>query len=207
MSYPQKSSPPIPNQPIPQIPKTLEYDIALFSWVQAHTACDFLDALLPFWRDKLFWMPLYLFGVAYFLLNHKRKGFLVLLFLGATVGISDFTSASVVKPMMQRPRPCKYDATAFPHRLLVACGNGYSFPSSHAANHFAIAVFLSGILYRKRKTLKIVLFLWAFSIAFAQCYVGVHFPLDLFCGALLGSVCGFIMLQWYRSLAGMTIRI
>jgi undecaprenyl-diphosphatase len=186
-----------------------EYDIALFSWLQAHTACDFLDALLPFWREKLFWIPLYLFGIMFFLLNYQRKGLLVVLFLGATVGVSDFTSASIIKPLVQRPRPCKYDIDAFPHRLLVTCGNGYSFPSSHAANHFAVAMFLSGILYRRRKTLKVVLFLWASSIAFAQCYVGVHFPLDLIFGGLLGTVIGYLMLRWYRSLAvnGMTIRV
>lgn len=178
----------------------IEYDIVLFSWVQDNTACAFLDALLPLWRDKLFWMPLYVFGIAYLLLNYQRKGLLVLLFLGATVGLSDFSSASIVKPLIKRPRPCKYDNSAFPHRTLIACGNGYSFPSSHAANHFALAVFLSSVMQRKRTLLKGLLFFWAFSIAFAQCYVGVHFPFDVLCGAILGTAIAMIMVGWYKSL-------
>jgi undecaprenyl-diphosphatase len=35
--------------------------------------------------------------------------------------------------------------------------------------------------------------LWAASISFAQVYVGVHYPIDILAGAMLGGMIGFIM--------------
>ncbi|RZL15228.1 MAG: phosphatase PAP2 family protein, partial [Pedobacter sp.] len=74
----------------------------------------------------------------------------------------------------------------------VPCGSGYSFPSAHATNHFGIAVFLILVFYKKWKPILPLGLLWAFSIAFAQVYVGVHYPVDIICGSLLGTLLGFI---------------
>jgi len=77
--------------------------------------------------------------------------------------------------------------------LLSSCGGQFSFPSNHASNHFTIALFLISILPRNIKWFKPLLLSWAFSVAFAQVYVGVHFPLDVICGAIIGSMIGTIL--------------
>ena len=80
----------------------------------------------------------------------------------------------------------------------VSCGGGYSFPSSHAANHFALAVFLIGIFGFAGQWQQKALLAWAGLIAFSQVYVGVHYPLDVICGAILGVLAGYLSLYFWR---------
>jgi undecaprenyl-diphosphatase len=75
---------------------------------------------------------------------------------------------------------------------IVGCGKGFSFISAHATNHFAIAVFFSVLFYNQYKWIVYIAILWAGLIAFSQVYVGVHYPFDVICGALLGSILGYI---------------
>jgi undecaprenyl-diphosphatase len=67
-----------------------------------------------------------------------------------------------------------------------------SFTSSHAANHFGMAIFLYLTLKNDFGKWPLLFFLWAFSISFAQVYVGVHYPLDVTCGALIGILIGYL---------------
>ena len=78
-------------------------------------------------------------------------------------------------------------------RTLVDCGTGFSFPSSHAANHFALALFFVVLFGKTSKGSIIVPLFWAFSISFAQIYVGVHFPVDVMSGACIGAVIGIVL--------------
>lgn len=87
-----------------------------------------------------------------------------------------------------------------PARVLVGCGGGYSFPSSHATNHFALATLLFLSWGRKFRSWRWILLLWAASIAYGQVYVGVHYPLDVSFGALLGATLGLLAYQLYRRL-------
>jgi membrane-associated phospholipid phosphatase len=76
-------------------------------------------------------------------------------------------------------------------RLLVDhCSDTFSFTSNHAANHFAIAVFLS-LALRQYRWLAIILILWASFISLSQVYVGLHYPADIAGGGLLGSLVGY----------------
>src|SRR5690606_10933676 len=74
--------------------------------------------------------------------------------------------------------------------LRARCGSGYSFNSSHATNHFALAFFWIVLFKRKWKHTVWLAFLWAISISFSQIYVGVHYPLDIVFGALIGTIIG-----------------
>jgi len=117
----------------------------------------------------------------------------MVLFAVATVGMADVVSSKLVKPAVQRVRPCNDVGLKFEVRELVHCGGGYSFTSSHATNHFAIATFLYLVLGGLRKKwIRWALLAWAASIAYGQVYVGVHYPLDVITGAVLGSLIGTV---------------
>jgi len=170
----------------------IQFDHQLFTAINSGLSNPFFDWLMPFLRNRYFWTPVYVFLVIFLIKNYKKNGAICILFLLLTFGLADFISASVIKPSIQRLRPC--NEIGFKEEIVsrVACGSGFSFPSSHASNHFAIAMFLSVVFARRWKWIWTITMLWAFSIAFAQVYVGVHFPLDVTCGALLGCIIGYI---------------
>jgi len=171
----------------------------LFHILNGQCHNSFFDAVIPYWRSKYVWIPLYVFIASFLLINWKKRGLLVLLFAIVTIGVADFTSSKIVKPLVQRIRPCNDATLTFEVRELVKCGGGYSFTSSHATNHFAIAAFLIIVLsVFRRKWISWALFAWATSIAYGQVYVGVHYPLDVVAGAILGSFIGIIFANIYQ---------
>lgn len=109
-----------------------------------------------------------------------------------TVVITDQVSSSVIKPFVQRLRPCNDPLISSQVHLLVNCGSGFSFVSSHAANHFGIACFVIVLLHSRFRWIAPAALLWAALVSFAQIYVGVHYPVDTICGALLGIATGTI---------------
>ncbi|MDQ3072456.1 MAG: phosphatase PAP2 family protein, partial [Bacteroidota bacterium] len=104
--------------------------------------------------------------------------------------ISDQVSSSLIKPNIGRLRPCADILAGEGINLLVKCGSGKSFPSTHAANHFTIAVFLITCLGKNIKWFGPFLLFWATLVSFAQVYVGLHFPLDVIAGCILGVTIG-----------------
>lgn len=175
----------------------LALDETLFFIINNDWHVAFLDTILPFWRNKLFWIPLYVFLISFSLLNFKKQGLYFIFAAIIAVGIADSVSSQLIKKTIQRQRPCNQEAMRNQVDLLVPCGGGYSFTSSHAANHFALATFISLTLGGLVKGIRLPLFLWAGIISFAQVYVGVHFPLDVFCGAILGIFVGYIVATFF----------
>lgn len=161
----------------------LELDYNLFYWINTQWSNPVFDLLLPLARNKYVWIPFYVFVLSYIIFNFKTKGYKMIVILFLVVGVSDAVSSHLIKKNIQRIRPCNNNHIEVVER--VRCGSGFSFTSSHAANHFAIATFLSLVLVRRR-SLKWLLYAWAGIISVAQVYVGVHFPLDILCGMILG---------------------
>lgn len=175
----------------------LVWDQWLFELINVDGHTSWLDQLFPLWRDKRFWIPAYLLLAAWLIYRFRWKGFFLILGAILTIAISDPLSSEVVKKQVKRDRPCRSAALAGEVQVLIPCGGGYSFPSSHATNHFALAVFLYltlGRLFRSRRWL---LLLWAATVAYGQVYVGVHYPLDVLAGALLGSLVGGLIAYLY----------
>ncbi len=156
------------------------------------------DFIMPLLRSKFFWAPLYLFLIIFFVKNFGKKGWITVLFLLITFALTDFISAGIFKPLFTRIRPCNDPNLMVYVRNLVGCGSGYSFVSSHAANHFGIAVFLSSIFKNKWPWTKYAFLFWAFSICYAQVYVGVHYPLDVLTGGILGAFIGKIVFYFHE---------
>jgi len=167
------------------------WDATLFQLINGGLSNPVFDAVLPWCREKWFWMPIYVFVAAFALLNYRARGWLILLGLSLSAGAADYTSSTLVKKNVQRLRPCNDPAMYEQVQRRVSCGSGYSFTSSHAANHFAAAFFLIGVFGHLGRWIRPVAVGWAFIIAFSQVYVGVHYPGDVFFGALLGAGIGW----------------
>jgi undecaprenyl-diphosphatase len=126
-----------------------------------------------------------------------------LLFALMNVGLTDQISSSVFKPYFHRLRPCNDPALFGKTRLLLEhCAGGFSFTSSHAANHFGIAMFIFMTWGGTQKKYTRFFFVWAGVIAFAQIYVGVHYPLDIVGGTIIGLISGYTMAKAYLKWAG-----
>ncbi|MEJ7780259.1 MAG: phosphatase PAP2 family protein [Daejeonella sp.] len=170
-----------------------QFDQSLFFAINQGLSNPFFDWLMPHLRNRYFWTPLYLFLLIFFARNYGKQGWLLLVFMGLAFGFSDYSASSIIKPAFERLRPCNDPEIKADVNSLIACGTGFSFPSSHAANHFALAVFLIIMFYEKWKPIILLGLLWASSISFAQVYVGVHYPGDIMFGALLGGMIGYVM--------------
>ncbi len=166
-------------------------DHQFFILVNSGLQNSFFDLICPLLRNQKIWYPFY--AILLFILYKKHKKETLWIALGALVliTISDQLSANLIKNIAQRLRPCNDISLQNQIHLLVNCGSGYSFISSHATNHFAIAVYLIGFFNEQKKWFLPLAIFWASSIAFSQVYVGVHFPLDVICGAILGSLLGY----------------
>lgn len=173
----------------------LALDYSIFEWIHHQGQTDWLDAIMPLWRDKYTWIPAYICLLGFFIWRYKWQTVGIVLGLVLVVGLADTASSQWIKKSVQRLRPCNDPEVITRTADLVHCGSGYSFTSSHATNHFAVAVFLILLLRRRyrSKALVIGLLFWAASIAYGQVYVGVHYPLDVSVGALLGMSIGWLV--------------
>ncbi len=161
---------------------------------------------MPWYRDKRFWIPLYLLlAVLMWRAHGIRRTLYLVLCLGIVIAVADQVAASVLKPWVGRLRPCAEPSVADHVRMLVSCGGKYGFPSNHATNHFAVATVLS-LTFVRRARWRWLLYLWALSICFAQVYVGKHYPGDTLAGACLGAAVAIVgVLIYHRVAAGEAI--
>ena len=167
------------------------FDQRLFIELNSMHTNSFFDSLMPFLRNGPNWYPLYVFLGAFVLLNFRSRGGWWILFFISTIAITDMTGTYIFKHNVERLRPCADPEFFFHVRMLVdRCSGGYSFVSNHAANHFGMATFLFLTFKPIMKRWSWIFFLWAALIAYAQVYVGVHYPLDVLSGAIIGILAG-----------------
>lgn len=180
----------------------IAWDRTLFELINQTLTNGFLDAILPWMRDKYVWVPFYIFLIAYFVINYKLRGVAVTLLVIATIAISDQTSSTLIKGTVERLRPCNQPELADQVRMLISCGPGASFTSSHATNHFALAGFLATLLGTRWGWIPPAIYIWAFVVSYAQVYVGVHFPFDILAGGILGTIIGKVMATITKGVTG-----
>ncbi|HVZ26529.1 MAG TPA: phosphatase PAP2 family protein [Sediminibacterium sp.] len=176
-----------------------DWDMRLFVSINSSWTNKWVDSVYPWWRDANTWIPFYLFLIVFALVNFGRKAYAWIGFAVLTVALTDQISSNFLKKWIQRPRPCQDPEMAGHVRLLLDhCSGGFSFPSSHATNHFGFAMFLFLTLRPWMKKWGYLLFLWAATIAYGQVYVGVHYPIDISFGSLLGCFLGWVTARLYR---------
>lgn len=178
-----------------------ELDHALFFLINRDTSNGFFDLLMPWLREPLLWIPVYVFLLGLLIYKKRKKAWIGILAVALSVTLADQLASGVFKPLFQRPRPCHHQGLdqEVILRKESGCGGPYGFASSHAANHFAISLFMIGMLSLSwKKTGFWLLLLWPILISFAQVYVGVHFPGDTLAGAILGVFAAWLCLYLAR---------
>jgi membrane-associated phospholipid phosphatase len=186
--------------------KLEHWDQWLFIQLNSVLTNPFFDTIMPFLRNSLNWTPLYLFLGVFVLLNFRARGGWWCVFFVATAALTDMTGTYIFKHNIERLRPCSDPDFFFHVRLLVDyCSGGYSFVSNHAANHFGLAAFFFITMKHVLKKWALIGFVWAALIAYAQVYVGLHYPLDVLVGSLLGLAFGTLTGTQFNKRYGIVI--
>jgi len=171
-------------------------DVSLFRFLNSSLSNSIFDFLMPFITD-LNKQRLVLVFVAlillWMLILGKRHVRIAAVLLIITIVFSDQLCSSVIKYWFERPRPCH---SLHNVHLLVSCGSGYSFPSSHAVNNFAGALILAFFFPRN----KWWFFGFAAIVAFSRVFVGAHYPSDIIGGAVIGLLCAGCVLMVFIAL-------
>lgn len=167
----------------------LHLDHELFNLINGQWHTPLTDLILPMLREPFMWAPLYLFLAVFVGINFGWRGFWWMAFFLLTFGLADQLSLHI-KDVFDRVRPCRNPDLASTIRVLARCPGSGSFTSNHAANHFALGTFCFLTFRHINKYWASLFFLWAIAISYAQVYVGVHYPLDVTGGAILGIFLG-----------------
>ena len=170
-------------RPVNVLGQIVEWDTAARVWLTTHhhpVADAVMVGLSIIGRGGAVWIVIALALVA---LDRRRlRAAAVVL---AAVALALVLTDLVVKPLVGRARPFE---SAVATRVIDRRPLTYSFPSGHAASAVAGAVTLSRIWPTAR------LALWALAtlVALSRIYVGVHYPLDVIGGAVLGMACAWV---------------
>lgn len=176
----------------------LIWDLKAFFLINNRGANAFFDMVLPWMREPFFWAPLYMFLLIFITYNYKWRGFFWIVFFILTFAVTDQCSM-FIKDAIGRLRPCRDMNIAQYVRVLVTyCPISGSFTSSHAANHFGLAMFSFLTLRSQIGKWAWLFFVWAIIIGYSQVYVGVHYPLDILGGALLGCMAGVMSGSFFQ---------
>lgn len=185
------------------------FDKYLFLKINTQWTNGFLDAVIPWWRDQNTWIPLYFFLLFFVLVNFGNRTWLWLLFAIVTISVSDPINSGVVKYFFNRPRPCNDAVMRLVEILRIPIRPGSpSFPSSHACNHFAIALYFFMTLKKYIGRWAWLFIVWAATISYGQVYVGVHYPLDVLAGAMEGTLLGLgVYYAYYKTNTALSNRL
>ena len=167
----------------------VEIDKHMMVFLNKTISNSIFDFIMPIITNQNFLVFFGLILIGYLAYYGGKRGRITIVLLLIAASFSDAICFQVIKPWVGRIRP-SHDFYEYVN-LLVSKGGKYSFPSNHAANSFVFATVLS-YFYEKNKT---PLYVLASAIAFSRVYVGVHYPLDIVFGSIIGYIISWIILS------------
>ncbi|MFN8791178.1 MAG: phosphatase PAP2 family protein [Bdellovibrionales bacterium] len=172
-------------------------DHSLFVFINSMATHSWLDVFFPFITDlhkTLTFKVLFLvLGFSVYFWRYRKRGLLYFLMGLLSVGVSDWSASQFIKKTFERPRPYQTEGLSVIQRTTA---HGFSFTSNHATNMFNLALYHSQFFPQA----KAVLFALAFLTSYSRVYNGVHFPADVFGGALWGLIFAFLFFKLTRKL-------
>ncbi len=172
------------------IEELLKYDRELFLFLN-NLGTETWDGLWLFITNKFSSIPLYLVLLFLVYKNFGLKStFLLLLCVAFMITGTDQLSY-FFKHYIQRPRPCKVEELQELMRFVGNRCSRFTFFSGHAVSSMATAVFMGLVLKKHYYYLPFLLLFWAFLVGYSRIYIGVHYPLDVFTGMVVGAFFGW----------------
>lgn len=160
-------------------------DLSIFYFFNHILSSGFLDKFFSIITNVNNWYVAYLILLLICYFKGGRKGKIAVLGIILLVVFTDQAGHKVLKELVQRIRPCN----ALPDAITpLGCNGTFSFPSNHALNNFAAAVFFY-LIFPK---LKWALFITAALVSLSRIYLGLHYPSDILAGAVIGSAFGYL---------------
>lgn len=168
----------------------IELDKSVFIILNSKWTAPWADTFFPFITDlhktaifKTVLIPLVI-GLFIWARGFK-KGLVIFMFCLTSVLVSDGAANYGLKKTVQRARPG--DTQELQVKVRSPYG-GYSFVSNHAVNMFSFATF-TAVMFPPAAAPAYAL---AGLVGYSRIYNGVHFPLDILCGAMVGIFFGFL---------------
>jgi undecaprenyl-diphosphatase len=161
----------------------------ILDFIQNHISNDFFDTVMPIITHLGDYGIIWLLSAVFFIITKKYRiaGIAILTALLLCIIIGNLT----IKPIIARERPFTANTEM---ELLIAAPSDYSFPSGHTMASFAAAI----VIFRAKKRIGIFALVLASLIAFSRLYLYVHYPSDVFVGAVMGI--GFGLLAYFITL-------
>ena len=171
--------------------ETLELiDQHLLLWLNSKHSV-FFDGFMYLVSDKYIWVPFYLVILVFMIRKYRWKSLWIILAVVVMITLSDQVS-NLLKYGIKRPRPCKDPEIGYlVHIVKNYCSGAYGFVSAHAANSFALATFVSKL--SRKKWITTGMYIWASVVSYSRIYLGVHYPGDVICGAIIGALLALII--------------
>ena len=129
--------------------------------------------------------------------------FIAVACISAAAGLSDYVTSGILKKLICRPRPTHSELAGYLHLVNGYTGGKYGFPSSHAANTFAVATCFLMIIRNLTAvrllygTMTILMVLYVAVNCYSRMYLGVHYPLDILTGGAIGLLFGWLFGRAY----------
>lgn len=160
-----------------------------------------MDSVMAWLSDKLVWIPFYAVLLFFIIRKYRIRSAYILIALALVIAGADQFTSGFMKPFFDRLRPCYEPALEGLVHLVEGCGGRYGFASSHAANTFGLAAFI-WLLFKDSWPGTWLIFFWALIVSYSRIYLGVHYPLDIVTGALVGLLIAWVVFRlldyWFR---------
>lgn len=151
------------------------------------------DAFWMLVTNQFSWIPLFLLLFYFIFKSYGWKKGLVLVFVAAALVAFSDQFVNLIKNNVARLRP-NNDPTVNELIRILKHPRGFSFVSGHSTTSFAVTTFMI-LTLKKHYKHPYLLLIWPLLFAYSRIYVGVHFPIDIFIGMLVGI---FIGISFYR---------